>query len=174
MYKYYNFFDRNLSSHLGCKVSKNSSNKISEKHSANNLYLCYQCGTCSGGCPVTKLVPEYNVRKIVKRMKENKIDLSDRFLWYCLTCYICYERCPQEVKPIEVIHSITNSVSKNGSAPSPLKESNKKILTIGRSSDLTKFTEEKRKSLGLPELKKDVSKDFKEIAKLTGLTELVQ
>lgn len=148
--------------------------KINEDHGEENLYLCYQCGTCSGGCPVTRLVPRYNVRRIVKHKRENRIDVNDKFLWYCLTCYICYERCPQGVKPIEVIHSITNFISKSGFAPSSLKEGNRKILGVGRSSDITKFTEQKRKSLGLPELKKDVSRDFKEIAEMTGLVELVR
>jgi len=155
-------------------MGKGSSNEMNENHNMDNLYLCYQCGTCTGGCPVTRLVPEYNVRKIVKHKKENTIDINDRFLWYCLTCYICYERCPQEVKPIEVLHSITNLISKNGFAPPSLKEGNKTILKIGRSSDITKFTEQKRRRLGLPELKTDVSKDFKEIAKITGLAEMVQ
>jgi heterodisulfide reductase subunit C len=155
-------------------MNKASQHEKSNHHGVDNLYLCYQCGTCSGGCPVTRLVPEYNVRKIVKHRKENKIDVNDRFLWYCLTCYICYERCPQEVKPIEVIHSLTNFISKSGDAPSSLKEGNKKILAVGRSGDISKFTEQKRKRLGLPELKADVSKDFKEIAKITGLAEMVQ
>lgn len=149
-------------------------NEPEDSYNKSNLQLCYQCGTCSGGCPVTKLVPEYNVRRIVKHHKENKIEANDRFLWYCLTCYICYERCPQEVKPIEIIHLITNSISKNGNAPQPLKEGNKKILAVGRSSDITKFTQQKRMSLGLPDLKADVSKDFKEIAKITGLAEMIQ
>jgi heterodisulfide reductase subunit C len=155
-------------------MGKDSSAEINESHGIENLNLCYQCGTCSGGCPVTRLVPEYNVRKIVKHKKENKIDANDKFLWYCLTCYICYERCPQEVKPIDVIHLITNALSKTGLAPSSLKEGNKKILAVGRSSDISRFTQQKRKSLGLPELKPDVSKDFKEIAKITGLVEMIQ
>jgi heterodisulfide reductase subunit C len=155
-------------------MGRGLSNEINEIHDMDSLHLCYQCGTCSGGCPVTRLVPEYNVRKIVKHKKENTIDIDNRFLWYCLTCYICYERCPQEVKPIEVVHSITNSISKNGSAPSSLKQGNEKILAVGRSSDITKFTQQKRKRLGLPELKTDVSKDFKEIAKLTGLAEMTK
>lgn len=155
-------------------MSKVSSNSTNEKHDAYDLYLCYQCGTCSGGCPVSRLVPEYNVRKIVKHIKENRINLNDKFLWYCSTCYICYERCPQEVKPIEVIHSITNQISEKKLAPSSLKEGNKKILAIGRSAEATRLTEEKRKSLGLPTLKKDVSKDYREISEMTGLAEQVQ
>ncbi len=145
-----------------------------ESHNFENLNLCYQCGTCSGGCPVTRLVPEFNIRRIVKHAKDDKIDVNDRFLWYCSTCFICYERCPQGVKPIDVIHQITNSLSRDGFAPASLKEGNKKILEVGRSSELTKFSEQKRKNLNLPELKTDVSKHFREIATLTGLTEMVK
>ena len=150
-----------------------STDEIIDDHSLKNLDLCYQCGTCSGGCPVTRLVPDYNVRKYIKRLKEHRIDFDDRFLWYCLTCYKCNERCPQYVKPIDVMCYITNFISKNGKAPPSLKEGNQNILTVGRNSAVSKFTENVRKKLGLPELKTDVSKDFREIAKTTGLTEMV-
>lgn len=155
-------------------MNQGSSKEINEYHDMVDPNLCYQCGTCSGGCPVSRLIPEYNVRKIVKDKKENKIDINNKFIWYCSTCYICYERCPQEVKPIEIIHSITNALSKKGFAPSSLKEGNKKILACGRSNDITRFTEKKRSALGLPNLKTDVSLDFKKIAKITGLAELVE
>lgn len=155
-------------------MSEGSLEEAKKNHGEGDPSLCYQCGTCSGGCPVGRMIPEYNVRRIVKHNKEGKIDIDNRFLWYCLTCYICYERCPQEVKPVEVIHSITNRISENGFAPSSLKKGNKKILAVGRSNDVTKFAARKRESLGLPELKTDVSEDFKEIAKITGLQEMMQ
>lgn len=155
-------------------MNQHSSKESNENHDTVDPNLCYQCGTCSGGCPVSRLIPEYNPRKIVKHKKENKNDVDNKIVWYCSTCYICYERCPQGVKPIEIIHSITNSLSKNGLAPSSLKKGNKKILACGRSSEITRFTEKKRSDLGLPKLKTDVSLDFREIAKKTGLAELVK
>jgi hypothetical protein len=55
-----------------------------------------------------------------------------------------------------------------------LIEGNKKVLASGRTSEITRFTEKKRDGLGLPKLKADVSLDYKKIAKITGLTELVE
>jgi heterodisulfide reductase subunit C len=155
-------------------MSQDSLKETNENHDSFDPNLCYQCGTCSGGCPVSQLIPEYNARKIVKDKKEKKIDNKNKFIWYCSTCYICYERCPQGVKPIEIIQSITNFLSKNGLAPISLIEGNKKVLASGRTSEITRFTEKKRDGLGLPKLKADVSLDYKKIAKITGLTELVE
>jgi heterodisulfide reductase subunit C len=120
------------------------------------------------------IVPEYHIRRIIKRAREGRIDADNRFLWFCSTCYLCYERCPQDVKPIHIIHEITNLVSKRGCAPIPVKEGNRSILATGRIIEVSRLTQQRRKQLGLPELKLDVSKDFKKIAKLTGLEEMVK
>lgn len=137
-----------------------------------SLDVCYQCGACSGGCPVARIVPEYHIRRIVKNAREGKLDIDDKILWFCSTCYLCYERCPQDVKPIHLMHEITNLVSKKGCAPVPVKEGNRGILNTGRIVEVSALTQQKRKQLGLPPLKPDVSKDFKEIAKLTGLEKM--
>ncbi|NIV45242.1 MAG: 4Fe-4S dicluster domain-containing protein [Gammaproteobacteria bacterium] len=136
--------------------------------------VCYQCGTCSGGCPVAAIVPEYHIRKMIKAAREGKIDLNNKFLWFCSTCYLCYERCPQDVKPIQIIHAITNLISKRGCAPTPIKDGNRNILTTGRIVEVSRLTQQKRKELGLLELKSDVSEDFRKIAKLTGLEKMIE
>ena len=59
---------------------------------------CFQCGTCSGGCPSGRRTP-YKVRQIVRKcllgLKEEVI--TDDALWMCTTCYTCQERCPRSV-----------------------------------------------------------------------------
>lgn len=146
--------------------------ELKDGHVRESLDVCYQCGACSGGCPVARIVPEYHIRRIVKSAREGKLNVDDRILWFCSTCYLCYERCPQDVKPIHLMHKITNLVSKKGCAPKPVKEGNRSILNTGRIVEVSGLTQQKRKQLGLPELKPDVSKDFKTIAKLTGLEEM--
>jgi heterodisulfide reductase subunit C len=148
------------------------SKEILERLIREDLNVCYQCGTCSGGCPIGRMVPEYNIRKIIKGAIEGRID--ERISWYCSTCYLCYERCPQDVKPIHIIQLITNFVSSKKCAPTPVKEGNRNILATGRILEVSRFTQQRRKRLGLPELKRDVSEDFKKIAELTGLEEMVK
>ncbi len=164
----------NVASESAPKISENILEENKRELTLEDLNVCYQCGTCSGGCPVMRSFPEYNIRKIVKEAREGKIDINKKILWFCSTCYLCYERCPQDVKPIQIIHSITNLISKNGCAPIPVKEGNRAILATGRIVEVSRSTQQKRKQMGLPELKLDVSKDFKKIAKLTGLEEMVK
>lgn len=153
-------------------TSENALKELKEGGIQESLDVCYQCGACSGGCPVARVVPEYHIRRIVKNAREGKLDIDEKILWFCSTCYLCYERCPQDVKPIHLMHEITNLVSKKGCAPTPVKEGNRGILNTGRIVEVSSLTQQKRKQLGLPELKPDVSKDFKEIAKLTGLEKM--
>ncbi len=166
--------DVNVASESAPKMSENIPKELKGEHTLEDLNICYQCGTCSGGCPVARIVPEYNIRRIIKKAREGRIDTANKFLWFCSTCYLCYERCPQDVKPIQIVHEITNLVSKKGCAPMPVKEGNRAILATGRIVEVSRLTQQKRKQLGLPELKLDVSKDFKKIAKLTGLEKMVK
>ena len=33
-----------------------------------NIKLCFACGTCTAGCPVSDVDPEYNPRKIIREV----------------------------------------------------------------------------------------------------------
>ena len=138
------------------------------------LDVCYQCGQCSGGCPVARVTPEYNIRRIIKAARDGRIQPDDKSIWLCSTCYTCYERCPQDVKPIKIIQHMTNIASQKGCIPIPVKEGNRNILTTGRILEVTISTQQKRKALGLPELQTDVSRDFRRIAELTGMEKLLR
>jgi heterodisulfide reductase subunit C len=144
--------------------------ELQEYYGTENLYACYQCGTCTGGCPVHRYLPAYNVRKIVKQIIDGEIDLGEKALWYCTTCYVCYERCPQKVKPLYLVQAATNKAFKEGKAPDSVKEMNRILLKYGRNSEVTSIAKKQRATFGLPELKENVSEDYKKIAELTGLS----
>ena len=56
----------------------------------------------------------------------------------------------------------------------PVKEGNRNILAMGRILEISLVTQQKRKAMGLPELKTDVSQDFKKIAEHTGMEKMLK
>jgi heterodisulfide reductase subunit C len=83
---------------------------------------------------------------------------------------VCYERCPQKVKPLYLVQAATNTAFKKGLAPNAIKEMNRVLLKCGRNSEITSIAKKQRKTFGLPELKENVSEDYKKIAELTGFS----
>ncbi|MHA1535812.1 MAG: 4Fe-4S dicluster domain-containing protein, partial [Promethearchaeota archaeon] len=69
------------------------------KHNASLSY-CYQCSTCSGGCPIALITNgKYNPRKIIEEailgLHDKLIESQDPNPWLCSTCQKCVELCPQ-------------------------------------------------------------------------------
>ncbi len=79
--------------------------EVSEQPGGENLTLCFSCGICTAGCPVTEVEGEYNPRKLIRMillgMKEEV--LSSNLIWLCSLCYTCYARCPQNVKFTDIM-----------------------------------------------------------------------
>ena len=76
------------------------------KHNASLSY-CYQCSTCSSGCPVAlETNGAYNPRKIIQLailgLEDQLINERDRNVWLCSTCQKCVEMCPQKVELVEI------------------------------------------------------------------------
>jgi heterodisulfide reductase subunit C len=84
-----------------------------------NVRRCFACGTCVAGCPVSEVVPEYSPRKIIRQilfgMREEV--LSSPLMWYCLVCYRCYARCPQNVNFTDVMRALRYLSLKGNYAP---------------------------------------------------------
>ncbi len=60
---------------------------------------CYQCGTCSGSCPVIEEMA-YGPRRIMHMIQagmEPEV-LSSKDIWRCVSCYSCANRCPREIE----------------------------------------------------------------------------
>ena len=79
--------------------------EVSEQPGGENLTLCFSCGICTAGCPVTEVEGEYNPRKLIRMillgMKEEV--LSSNLIWLCSLCYTCDARCPQNVKFTDIM-----------------------------------------------------------------------
>lgn len=90
--------------------------EVSEQPGGENLSLCFSCGICTAGCPVTEVENEYNPRKLIRMimlgMREEV--LSSNLIWLCSLCYTCYARCPQNVKFTDIMGVLRNMAIKEG------------------------------------------------------------
>lgn len=63
---------------------------------------CYQCGKCSAGCPLASEMdfPPSQIMHLLQ-LREfpefAEMALRSHTIWLCLTCEICYARCPMEI-----------------------------------------------------------------------------
>lgn len=89
--------------------------EVAATHGGENVNACIQCGICAGSCPVANEM-EYPPRKIIALIRAGMRDevLSSSSMWYCLSCYMCTERCPRDVKPTELAYALESLAVKHG------------------------------------------------------------
>ncbi len=84
--------------------------------SAAGINLCWTCGACDNGCPVSlatgRLRPQRNVRMAVYGMIDELLAMPD--VWYCLSCRHCLQGCPNKVKPYELHLYLQNEAVRRG------------------------------------------------------------
>ncbi|HEX9971701.1 MAG TPA: 4Fe-4S dicluster domain-containing protein [bacterium] len=117
---------------------------------------CYQCGACVAACPAARFNDKFNPRDILlKTLLGDEEDLirPDSIIWKCTNCYSCYERCPQDVRPVEVIIALKNLCAQKGVLPEDINKFSETLVNTGRSVIITSTVNRRRKELGLPDLK---------------------
>jgi heterodisulfide reductase subunit C len=124
------------------------------KHNASLSY-CYQCSTCSGGCPVALLTNgEYNPRKIIEEailgLQDKLVEVQDPNPWLCSTCQKCVELCPQKVELTEIFTLIKNKCFEEGKYPEAFHAQGQTVLENGIAIPYSKAVLSRREKLGLP------------------------
>jgi heterodisulfide reductase subunit C len=129
--------------------------RLGEMLEGDGVNYCYQCGACVGDCPSARFSEDFNPRQIMQQVlygMEEELVGPDSVIWQCSNCFTCFDRCPQDVKPIEVIIALKNLMTERGLAPDGVVEAAERILETGRSAVVTSFTTRRREELGLPPL----------------------
>lgn len=73
--------------------------------------VCYQCGTCSGSCPVAPAGGmDYTPRIIMRMIQAGMEDevLTSETVWTCAACYACAVRCPRDIDITDVMIRLRN------------------------------------------------------------------
>jgi len=132
--------------------------RLESELGAEGLSKCFQCGVCTASCPVREVDSAFNPRRI---MKVAKLGLKDQvfgseFIWLCSMCFMCQERCPQDVRPPEVMTVLRNMAAMEGLAPPNLMKLMDILARFGRVYEVDDFTREERGDRGLPEVESEL------------------
>jgi len=95
-----------------------------DKTIAETVGKCYQCGVCSGSCPVVKVRSEFSPRRIIMSVGIGRASevVSSGILWNCLTCGTCEVKCPMDVEILDMVRNLRTQMLKQGVLYSPSHE----------------------------------------------------
>ena len=116
-----------------------------EDLSGENLFGCYQCGTCSAGCPFIDdmdLGPDEVIRYIILDRSDV---LNSKTIWLCSSCFTCAERCPRDINITKVMEALRQIILRRKiDQTNPLKISKKERELIPQLALVSLF----RKNVG--------------------------
>ena len=82
------------------KADSKFKDEIAEKIGLEEIKPCYTCGSCTGVCPVRKVIEDFDPRRIIHMIILGMRDevLSSDQIWFCCLCNRCYFVCPQGIR----------------------------------------------------------------------------
>ncbi len=149
--------------------------EVANTFEGRTILSCYQCGTCSAGCPVLgalDYMPHQLIRMTLLGMRKEV--LESNMIWFCATCYLCNERCPQGVEVSNVFYALKNLAAREQIIPKGLRQFARTVYRLGVSAEVSDFQEEEREDLGLAAVPEVDAEAVKQILEKTGLAELLK
>ncbi len=74
--------------------------------SGESVFACYQCGTCTAGCPFVESMDLYP-DKLMRHLMYGLPDvLESNTIWLCVSCFLCAERCPRDIDVARVMEAL--------------------------------------------------------------------
>ncbi|MDR3570010.1 MAG: 4Fe-4S dicluster domain-containing protein [Syntrophobacteraceae bacterium] len=75
--------------------------------SAQDISMCFQCGTCGGACPMSArmaTLPRKIMRMLQLGMEERILELETG--WECASCHACTVNCPRGIDLARVMEAV--------------------------------------------------------------------
>lgn len=78
-----------------------------KQESGETFDRCYQCFTCTLGCPVTPDM-DYHVDQVLRMVQLGLKQpvLTSSAIWTCLGCETCVARCPNQIDILRVLDTL--------------------------------------------------------------------
>ena len=137
--------------------------------------LCYQCGTCAGGCPVFRNNQDMNPRIVVEKLllgREEEV-VEALSAWNCSLCYTCSQRCPQGVDLAHLLIDLKNLSASEGRTPIGVLDEMKLVHETGMTAEMSKMIIKRRQKMGLPDLPSPDLEEIQKIMRATGFEDLL-
>jgi heterodisulfide reductase subunit C len=79
---------------------------------------CIQCGTCSASCPLTDHM-DHAPRELFALLRDGASEevLQSNTPWFCVSCYQCMVRCPQQIPVTDIMYLLKQMAAERGLAP---------------------------------------------------------
>ena len=157
------------------RVDPTFKHELSNVPGGETFKYCYQCGTCTATCPISRYTDVFRPNKIIQLAKLGirNVVYSDA-VWLCVNCFSCTERCPQGVKVVDVMRALKNISVKDGHIPNYSRRFLTNILTSGSVYTIPQSRIQRRKTLGLPPLPPTKAKDLQKLAEITKTSSLLK
>jgi len=96
------------------------------EHTEVRASHCYQCGKCSAGCPLSEEM-DYPPSVLMRMLQTGNPELEDKVLrsfsiWVCLTCEMCFARCPMSIDIPKMMDFLREKSLKENKANRKAKE----------------------------------------------------
>ena len=121
------------------------------KYGGKDVMTCLQCGNCTGVCPISLKI-DYKTRSIIKYCQFGLKTLTLGTQWVCATCYRCYEHCPADINPAEVMIALRHIAIREGVIPPFIKVAATNLVKYGQSVKPDLEVEKIRKELDLEDV----------------------
>lgn len=89
-----------------------------EAHSGESVRRCFQCDRCATGCPMVSYM-QHTPNELFRlvQLGERKTVLSSNSFWFCVSCYTCSVRCPNDIDIAHVMDTLRELALREGFAP---------------------------------------------------------
>jgi heterodisulfide reductase subunit C len=149
------------------KQKDSNPNVIEEVQSI--LRLCYQCGICTSGCPISEFTDAFKPNRLGRLLfLKVREKIPDEVLWTCLLCHACDEVCPQQIHFTDALLKLRNVKAHDGCAPKGVVKGIQLLAEEGRKVKVTNRTQLARERIGLNKIVKPPISEIRKILKATG------
>jgi heterodisulfide reductase subunit C len=136
------------------------------------LLSCIQCGRCAGSCPVGRLTPNYNPRRLIEMVNLGfKWEALFELSWLCLSCFTCMDRCPQGADVGEIVFALRAIAARDRNIPKGALAMAKSLVETGHIVNPTASVSKQRAALGLPQ--REPVSEVAKIARKSGLSKIL-